>query len=260
MDVKSVTCPVCGYVSNFYSDGCVKCGVIFAKYYEIQERRQREDKDRGTGSKKGREASAKPLPKNEAREEPKTEVKKPEAPAAPKDPPKPVAEEIEPMEAVPEAPGAEPLEAGAGGVEAIESMVEDFIEEMPEVKWERDDSVMFQPEALAADPPAKEAVGKKPAKKSRALKIKPTLKELLKKYDGDLIGINYAEPGEIKPAKLIKISEDHFSVYVTEGKIIHSFPYRGILAITERIEEPSGEGGGRPNFEIIVKVLHAAAF
>jgi hypothetical protein len=38
MDANEITCPKCGHLNNYISEGCVKCGIIFSKYFEMQER------------------------------------------------------------------------------------------------------------------------------------------------------------------------------------------------------------------------------
>jgi hypothetical protein len=38
MDTNEITCPKCGHLNNYISEGCVKCGIIFSKYFEMQQR------------------------------------------------------------------------------------------------------------------------------------------------------------------------------------------------------------------------------
>ncbi len=40
MDANEITCPKCGHLNNYISEGCVKCGIIFSKYFEVQKREQ----------------------------------------------------------------------------------------------------------------------------------------------------------------------------------------------------------------------------
>ena len=37
MDTNEITCPKCGHLNNYISEGCVKCGIIFSKYFEMQD-------------------------------------------------------------------------------------------------------------------------------------------------------------------------------------------------------------------------------
>ena len=38
MDTNEITCPKCGHLNNYISEGCVKCGIIFSKYFQMQQR------------------------------------------------------------------------------------------------------------------------------------------------------------------------------------------------------------------------------
>lgn len=40
MDANEITCPKCGHLNNYISEGCVKCGIIFSKYFEVHEKQQ----------------------------------------------------------------------------------------------------------------------------------------------------------------------------------------------------------------------------
>ena len=40
MDTNEITCPKCGHLNNYISEGCVKCGIIFSKYFEMQQRKE----------------------------------------------------------------------------------------------------------------------------------------------------------------------------------------------------------------------------
>ena len=40
MDTNEITCPKCGHLNNYISEGCVKCGIIFSKYFEMQDQQQ----------------------------------------------------------------------------------------------------------------------------------------------------------------------------------------------------------------------------
>jgi hypothetical protein len=40
MDTNEISCPKCGHLNNYISEGCVKCGIIFSKYLEIQARQE----------------------------------------------------------------------------------------------------------------------------------------------------------------------------------------------------------------------------
>ena len=86
---------------------------------------------------------------------------------------------------------------------------------------------------------------------------KPTMKELLKKYEGETIGINFDDPAEIKSATLAKVNEDHFSIMVPENELVHSYPYSDIVSIVEGVEGvPIDVSGETPTFPVVIRVFH----
>jgi hypothetical protein len=86
---------------------------------------------------------------------------------------------------------------------------------------------------------------------------KPTMKELLKKYEGEAVGINFDDPAEIKSARLAKVNEDHFSIMVPENELVHSYPYSDIVSVVEGVEGvPIDASGETPTFPVVIKVMH----
>jgi len=86
---------------------------------------------------------------------------------------------------------------------------------------------------------------------------KATMKELLKKYEGEAIGINYDDPAEIKSARLAKVNEDHFSILVMENELVHSYPYSDIVSIVEGEKGvPLDASGETPTYPVVIKVFH----
>jgi len=37
METNDITCPKCGHLNNYISEGCVRCGIIFSKYKSVRE-------------------------------------------------------------------------------------------------------------------------------------------------------------------------------------------------------------------------------
>ena len=91
----------------------------------------------------------------------------------------------------------------------------------------------------------------------KTLVPKPNFEELLKKYEGEEIGINYDDPAEIKRAQLAKVNADHFSVLEMETELLYSYPFGNILSIVEAVDGvPVDISGETANYPIIVRVLH----
>ena len=86
---------------------------------------------------------------------------------------------------------------------------------------------------------------------------KPTMKELLKKYEGEAVGINFDDPAEIKSARLASVNEDHFSIMVPENELVHSYPYGHIVSIVEGAEGvPIDASGETPTCPVVIRVYH----
>lgn len=86
---------------------------------------------------------------------------------------------------------------------------------------------------------------------------KPTMKELLKKYEGEPVGINFDDPAEIKGARLAKVNEDHFSIIVPENELVHSYPYSDILSIVEGADGvPIDTSDETPTYPVVIRVMH----
>jgi len=84
---------------------------------------------------------------------------------------------------------------------------------------------------------------------------------LLKKYEGQAIGINYDNSAEIKEAKLVEANDEFFSVFVKDQGLNYSYPLNTILTI---IEGKDGVGTGKPeqkgNFNAVIKVYPLVLF
>jgi hypothetical protein len=84
---------------------------------------------------------------------------------------------------------------------------------------------------------------------------------LLKKYEGQAIGINYDNSADIKEAELVEANDEFFSVFVKDKELNYSHPLKTILTI---IEGKEGVGTGKPEqeakFNAVVKVYPLVLF
>jgi len=103
----------------------------------------------------------------------------------------------------------------------------------------------------------KKGLQKKIENITNVLKPKAKIKDLLKKYEGQTIGINHDSPTEIKGADLIKVGEDFFSILLMEEKLIKSYPLRTITSIIEGVDGVSdGNMEKKSKFSIVIMVHH----
>jgi hypothetical protein len=84
---------------------------------------------------------------------------------------------------------------------------------------------------------------------------------LLKKYQGQVIGINYGNSADIKEAELVEANDEFFSVFVKDQELNYSHPLKTILTI---IEGKDGVGTGTPDqktkFSAVIKVYPLVLF
>ena len=91
------------------------------------------------------------------------------------------------------------------------------------------------------------------------MKPKPKIKDLLKKYEGQAIGINYDNPTDIKGASLARVNDDHFSILIADDQLLYSFPLTSIISIIEGVDGVSaGVSENDTTFSVVIKVYHIA--
>ena len=89
------------------------------------------------------------------------------------------------------------------------------------------------------------------------LKPKTKIKDLLKKYEGQTIGINYDSSTEIKCANLVKAGDDLFSILIMDDELMKSYPLRTIMSIIEGVDGVSTDTmEGKSPFSIVIQVYH----
>jgi len=92
---------------------------------------------------------------------------------------------------------------------------------------------------------------------TNVLKPKPKIKDLLKKYEGQTIGINYDSPTEIKGANLVKVGDDLFSILILDDELMKSYPLKNIMSIIEGVNGVSARNMEEKSpFSIIIQVYH----
>jgi hypothetical protein len=84
---------------------------------------------------------------------------------------------------------------------------------------------------------------------------------LLKKYEGQVIGINYDNSADIKEAELVEANDEFFSVFVKDQKLNYSHPLKTILTIIEGQDGvETGTAAQKAKFKAVVKVYPLVLF
>ena len=87
------------------------------------------------------------------------------------------------------------------------------------------------------------------------------MQELLKKYEGQAIGINYDNSAEIREAMLENTNSEYFSVFVKDKQLHYSYPLKTILTVIEG-KDGVETGSSKPpqKFNAVVKVYPLVLF
>jgi hypothetical protein len=84
---------------------------------------------------------------------------------------------------------------------------------------------------------------------------------LLKKYEGQAIGINYDNSAAIKEAQLVEANDEFFSVFVKDKELSYNHPLKTILTIIEGQDGvETGESEQKEKFKAVVKVYPLVLF
>ncbi|MBW1864991.1 MAG: zinc ribbon domain-containing protein [Deltaproteobacteria bacterium] len=318
-------CPKCGHDVLPSAAECIKCGIIFSKYFEFQERLQNEEQEKAEAEEirleqekkeaeeikkaeaiqkeaekeeqKRAETLKKQQDKKDKEEKEKTEVlliEQEEKEREEKEKDETVAKEKQTVEQLEIQIASLKSEAASLKMdtetlkkaereaikknEASQEKIESLNQETDTLKLETESlkkEKVALDEAEAKKQKAQDTERKAEEEKAETLRKerkdkqkrtetilktlvpKPNFEELLKKYEGEEIGINYDDPAEIKKAQLAKVNADHFSVLVMENELLYSYPFGNILSIVEAADGvPVDISGETANYPIVVRVLH----
>jgi hypothetical protein len=100
-----------------------------------------------------------------------------------------------------------------------------------------------------------------PTAVARSLDVNSKLQELLKKYEGQAIGINYDNSAEIREAQLVESNREYFSVFVKDKKLQYHHPLKTILTVVEGKEGVVTGNSKLPvKFKAVIKVYPLVLF
>lgn len=72
------------------------------------------------------------------------------------------------------------------------------------------------------------------------------LRGVLRKYQGQKVGINIDEPDKFRLAKLVSVSEDYFTVQVEGGNLLYHFQIRTVISAMEKVPATANEQVKQP--------------
>jgi len=101
----------------------------------------------------------------------------------------------------------------------------------------------------------------KPTVISGSMEVNSRMQDLLKKYEGQAIGINYDNSTEIKEALLEDANSEYFSVFVRDKKLHYNYPLKTILTVIEGQDGVDTGNSKQPTkFKAVVKVYPLVLF
>jgi hypothetical protein len=234
MSSTPMECPTCGSISKTGSDVCEICGFILPKVQAAPARVE------------ARPAPAAPLPEDDLIElslEAEVKVKKPQIV------PNPVRNGSPPPR-VPAAAAAEVQKAAQAKADAQRQ------QQLLALKQQQ--AAMANALAQKNEAQAKLAAAQ-PATATAASGVKTV--ELLKKYEGQAIGINYDNSADIREAELAQVNSDYFTVIVKEKNLRFTFPLRTLLSVVEGEDGVEAVmGGTAAKMKAVLKVYPLVLF
>ena len=275
---KPLICPRCGQENDSLSVECSKCGIVFLKYYEIQARDETDEEKKAEllEKKEKEEKKAEALRKQKEEEERAEALRKQKEEEERAEALRKQKEDEERAEALrkqkEEEERAEALRKQEEEEERVEALRKQKEEEerAEALRKQKEDEERAEALRKQKEEEKAEALRKQKEEEERelqkrieditnVLKPKPKIKDLLKKYEGQTIGINYDSPTEIKGANLVKVGDDLFSILILDDELMKSYPLKNIMSIIEGVNGVSaGNMEEKSPFSIIIQVYHPA--
>ena len=236
---EPLICPRCGQENDSLSVECSKCGIVFLKFFDIQARDETDEDKKAEflAKKKEEEEKAEFLAKKKEEEERAEDLRRQK-------------EEEERAEALRRQKEEEEQ------AEALRKQKEEE-ERAEELRKQKEEEERAEELRKQKEEEEKKEFQKRVEDITKVLKPRPKIKDLLKKYEGQAIGINYNSPSEIKSADLIKVGEDFFSIFITDDKLIKSYPLINIMSVIEKVNGVSpGNMEEKAEFSFVIQVYH----
>ncbi len=296
LEMERVKCPKCQQPNSPSVEECIKCGIVYSKFFSLQENYEDEEQAKEAWDKfeserkekqkieqkrlaaldkrREKERQERLIKKKEEEERLEAERKKKEeqerleAERRQKEEQerleaeKKQKEEQERLEAEKKQKDEqERLEAEKKQKEEQERLEAEKKQKEEEERLEAEKNKKAEEERLEAERKQKEKEETIKLQKKQELldsiKLQPTLKDVLNKYENSRIGINLNTPSKINEAELIAANEDHFSILIPEDEIIYNFPLSNIISIVECVDGIHTENTeDDKTFPVIIRIFH----
>jgi len=257
-------CPKCGAEVDGNAKECMKCGIIFSKYFEFLEKKKTEPDGEDVVSAaddaadpEPAVAADKPAPSRESSEAEEQRLKELEKEALKL---RSETEELRRQKEALEKAAAEGLQQQEAEQKRIQELeqtseilkrekeaLEKATAEQEEKEARRKEKALQKEkqEQEKAEALRRERMDQKKRTETVLTRIapRPDIRGLLQKYEGKKIGLNYDDPAEVKSVWLAKVNEDHFSVLEMDKEFVYSFPFSSILSFVESADGMAADGG-----------------
>jgi len=309
-------CPSCGHPTDLSSDDCLKCGIVFLKYYDIQERalegdtqkldallKQKAEHAKAVAERKEKAEAEKAerLRKQKEEREKAEALKKQKAHQAKteenvlrqvetekgnaiKQQQETFERELSAKQQAAEKEKAEAIEqlkkkqgkilvdadqkAEAARLEALKKQQEAFERQQDEMRLAAEkhrqealdkqkaefekafaagkDQIRKELESALAGQKADMEQNRQSEKVQQLIESLPpqtSIGAVLKKYEGQTVGINHTDLGEQAAAVLAKVGDDLFSILLPESGRLCGYPFSAIASTMEAVNGlPAGKG------------------
>jgi hypothetical protein len=228
MSSTPMECPACGSTSKIGSDVCEICGFMLPKVQDAPAK-----------------VEARPAPAAPPLEDDLIELSL-EAEVKVK-PPHIVPNAVRNSSPPPRAPAA-----AAAGAQKADAQRQQQLLALKQQQAAKANVLAQKNEAQARLAAAQPAKG--PASSAKTV-------QLLKKYEGQAIGINYQNSADIREAELSEVNSDYFTVFVREKKLRFTFPLRTLLSVVEGEDGVEAVvGGTATKMKVVLKVYPLVLF
>ncbi|MCP4624490.1 MAG: hypothetical protein GY850_13325 [bacterium] len=95
----------------------------------------------------------------------------------------------------------------------------------------------------------------------QSLDANTKMQDLLEKYKGQAIGINYDNSADIREAQLVDANCEYFRVFAEQNNLYYTYPFKSILTVIEGQDGVAvGDSKEKVKFSVVIKVYPLVLF